>query len=170
MIYSIGYGNRDVSEFIACLKTFDLRYLIDVRSKPFSKWKTSFNRDVIGETVRKFGIRYVFLGDKIGGIPSDKSCYDATGKVMYHVLSQKLFFRQGIERLVLADKKGIKVALMCGEVDPLRCHRSKLIGQELLKKGISLQHIVSQSRVKSQREVMYELTEGKRFIPLKGVY
>ena len=48
------------------------------------------------------------------------------------------------------------------------CHRSKLIGQELKKKYISLNHIVSNTRVKSQQTVMNELTKGKGTVDLFG--
>ena len=57
---------------------------------------------------------------------------------------------------------------MCSESKPEECHRSKLIGQELLKKKISLNHIVSPDRVKSQETVMIELTKGKGTVDLFG--
>ena len=57
---------------------------------------------------------------------------------------------------------------MCSESKPEECHRSKLIGQELLNKDISLKHIVSDKRVKSQQTVMNELTKGKGTVDLFG--
>jgi hypothetical protein len=57
---------------------------------------------------------------------------------------------------------------MCSESKPEECHRSKLIGQELLKKKISLKHIVSDKLVKSQEMVMSELTKGKGTVDLFG--
>jgi hypothetical protein len=29
------------------------------------------------------GIKYVFVGDTLGGLPEDRSCYDYNGKVVY---------------------------------------------------------------------------------------
>jgi hypothetical protein len=57
---------------------------------------------------------------------------------------------------------------MCSETRPEECHRSKLIGQELLKKQISLHHIVSDKLVKSQEILMAELTKGKGTLDLFG--
>ena len=38
--------------------------------------------------------------------------------------------------------KNLKVAIICSETDPKECHRSKLIGKELLKYGIDINHII----------------------------
>jgi uncharacterized protein (DUF488 family) len=70
--------------------------------------------------------------------------------------------------LTTANEKQIKIAIMCSESKPEECHRSKLIGQELLKKKISLKHIVSDKMVKSQEMVMAELTKGKGTVDLFG--
>ena len=70
--------------------------------------------------------------------------------------------------MAVANEKNIKIAVMCSESKPEECHRSKLIGHELLKKNISLKHIVSGKRAKSQQTVMNELTKGKGTIDLFG--
>ena len=57
---------------------------------------------------------------------------------------------------------------MCSESKPEECHRSKLIGQELMKKEISLNHIISTEKIKSQLDVMNELTKGKGTVDLFG--
>ncbi|MCA1759785.1 MAG: hypothetical protein LC658_08445, partial [Bacteroidales bacterium] len=58
--------------------------------------------------------------------------------------------------------------VMCSETNPGECHRSKLVGQELLKNGISLNHIISAKLVKSQETVMTELTKGLGTVDLFG--
>ena len=35
-IYSIGHGAKEIEGFIAELKYFDIWYLLDIRSKPYS--------------------------------------------------------------------------------------------------------------------------------------
>ena len=104
----------------------------------------------------------------LGGLPEDRSCYDYNGKVIYDLIKEKDFFKQGLERLTTANEKKIKLAIMCSESKPEECHRSKLIGQELLKKNISLKHIVSKIKIKSQETVMNELTKGKGTVDLFG--
>jgi hypothetical protein len=57
---------------------------------------------------------------------------------------------------------------MCSESKPEECHRSKLIGEELFKKNISIKHIISQTTIKTQEAVINELTKGKGTIDIFG--
>lgn len=167
-IYSIGHGNKKIEHFIAELKSFDIEYLLDIRSKPYSKWNPQFNQAALELELKNNGIIYVFVGDTLGGLPEDRSCYDFNGKVVYDLIKEKDFFKQGLKRLTTANEKRIHLAIMCSESKPEECHRSKLIGQELLNKEISLKHIISNKRVKSQETVMNELTKGKGTVDLFG--
>ena len=167
-IYSIGHGNKKIEDFIAEMKSFKIQFLLDIRSKPYSKWNPQFNQAALDLELKNNGITYVFVGDTLGGLPEDRSCYDYNGKVVYDLIKEKDFFKQGLERLTTANEKKINLAIMCSESKPEECHRSKLIGQELLNKEISLKHIVSDKRVKSQETVMIELTKGKGTVDLFG--
>jgi uncharacterized protein (DUF488 family) len=167
-IYSIGHGNKDIKDFIAELKSFNIHFLLDIRSKPYSKWNPQFNQAALELELTNNGITYVFVGDTLGGLPEDRSCYDSDGKVVYDLIKEKDFFKQGLKRLTTANEKRIKLAIMCSESKPEECHRSKLIGQELFKKDISLKHIISKMRIKSQETVMNELTRGKGTVDLFG--
>jgi len=167
-IYSIGHGNKKIEDFITELKSFKIQFLLDIRSKPYSKWNPQFNQAALDLELKNNGITYVFVGDKLGGLPEDRSCYDYDGKVVYDLIKEKDFFKQGLERLTTANEKKINLAIMCSESKPEDCHRSKLIGQELLNKEISLKHIVSDKRIKSQETVMNELTKGKGTVDLFG--
>jgi uncharacterized protein (DUF488 family) len=167
-IYSIGHGNKKFEEFIQELKSFDIQFLLDIRSKPFSKWNPQFNQNELKFKLELNKIKYVFVGDTLGGLPEDRSCYDFNGKVVYDLIKEKDFFKEGLERLTTANEKQIKIAIMCSESKPEECHRSKLIGQELLKKKISLKHIISDKMVKSQEAIMAELTKGKGTVDLFG--
>ena len=167
-IYSIGHGTKKIEDFITELKSFDILYLLDIRSKPFSKWNPQFNKDELKAKLEESGIKYVFVGETLGGLPDDRTCYDHEGKVVYDIIKDKDFFKEGLERLTTANRKGIHLAIMCSESKPEECHRSKLIGQELLKERISLKHIISKKLVKSQEIIMNELTKGKGVFDLFG--
>jgi uncharacterized protein (DUF488 family) len=130
-LYSIGHGNRSVEELIFLLKEYGIQYLIDVRTSPFSKFNPHFNQSSLKFSVEKEGVKYVFMGDVLGGRPDDLTCYDNKGKVDYQAIKTKEFFKQGIERIRIAYEKNIKVALICSESKPQECHRSKLIGEAL---------------------------------------
>jgi uncharacterized protein (DUF488 family) len=165
MIYSIGHGNKKIEDFIKELNSFEINYLIDVRSSPYSKFNPQFNRELLKQELSNAGVTYVYLGDTLGGLPSDRSCY-VDGKVEYDLIKEKEFFKEGLQRLITANEKNLNVAVMCSESKPEECHRSKLIGQELLKHKISMIHILSTIKIKGQVTVMNELNRGKHFIDL----
>lgn len=167
-IYSIGHGNKKIEDFLEELKSFEIQFLLDIRSKPFSKWNPQFNQNELKFKLEEKEIKYVWVGDTLGGLPKDRSCYDYNGKVVYDIIKEKDFFKEGLKRLTTANEKEIRIAIMCSESKPEECHRSKLIGQELLKKEISLKHIISDKLVKSQEMVMAELTKGKGAVDLFG--
>ncbi|MCF8308708.1 MAG: DUF488 domain-containing protein [Bacteroidales bacterium] len=167
-IYSIGHGNKKIEDFIDELKNYEISYVLDVRTKPYSKWNPQFNQPALKSKLKEETIQYVYAGDKLGGLPDDSSCYDNNGKVMYNIIKQKDFFKQGLKRITTANNKRIRLAIMCSESKPEQCHRSKLIGQELLKNKISVKHIISSGNTKSQETVINELTKGKGVVDLFG--
>lgn len=158
-LLSIGYGDRPWEEFLERLRRHGVEFLIDVRSRPGSR-QPEFNREAIEVLLAKQGIRYVFMGDMLGGQPGDPDCY-IDGKVDYARCESKAFFQGGLERLVAARESGRTVALMCSELDPERCHRSKLIGEALKRLEIPLLHIDRDGSLASQTEVMTRLTGGQ---------
>ncbi len=157
-LLSIGHSNKSIDQFISELKDFGIEVLIDVRSKPYSRRFSHFNKGSLKRYLESAGIKYVYLGDLLGGLPDDPSCY-TNGKVDYDKLRKKDYFREGIEFLKEIFSSGTRAVIMCSEGNPARCHRALLIGVELFKEGIELQHIVVHNgglKVKSQAEVMQE--------------
>jgi len=167
MIYSIGHGNKSIQDFISILKTYKIKYLIDVRTNPYSKYNPQFNKTSLNDELLNNQIIYVFLGDKLGGLPEDNSCY-INGKVDYNIIKDKAFFQEGINRLIIANDKAIDIVVMCSETKPEECHRSKLIGQELLKNGVVMNHIITEKITKDQNKIMIQLTKGKGVIDMFG--
>lgn len=157
-IYSIGHGNKKFDDLVKQLKQYQIEFLLDVRSKPVSKFNIHFNRSWLEEDLSKKMITYEFLGDHLGGLPKDRNCY-TNGKVDYSKIRTKDFFQDGIRLLIEANEENMKVALMCSETKPEECHRCKLIGQELLKHNISILHI-TEDGIKTQQEVIEILTSG----------
>ncbi len=152
-IYTIGYGGRSIEQFIELLHRYKIGFLIDIRSQPHSRFNQQFSKDTFEKVLRQHHIRYVFMGDTLGGRPNDSTCY-ADGKVDYSKVREKAFYQQGINRLHTAWEKQISVALMCAELKPQECHRSKLIGNTLCDQNIAVAHIDGTGELKTQQEVM----------------
>lgn len=151
-IYTIGYGNRSLDEFAQLLKHYALEYLIDIRSAPYSKYNRDFSQEPLREALRAHAIKYVFMGKELGGQPDDEACYTADGRVDYAKLAETKLYNAGISRLHAAQH--FRVVLMCSELRPHTCHRSKLIGATLAKHGVDVQHIDEHGNVCTQAEVM----------------
>ena len=152
-IYTIGHGNSPSELIVDLLHKHQIKTLVDVRSVPYSQYTPFFNRDVLKNTLEEAGIRYIFEGESLGGRPGDETCYitkevpDAkTPKekflklVNYEEVAKRSWYQQGIERLIKTAKEG-RTAIMCSEEDPVRCHRSHLIAQTLVKMDIIVKHI-----------------------------
>ncbi|KAA2245402.1 DUF488 domain-containing protein [Chitinophaga agrisoli] len=149
-LYTIGHGRRTITELIELLHTYQIRYLIDVRSIPYSRFNPQFNRNQLQTALALQGIRYVFMGDSLGGRPSDPDCYQTDGCVNYEVISAKDSFKDSIRRLQKAYAQNVPLAIMCSESDPARCHRSKLIGAVLVQEQVIVHHIDEKGLIKEQ--------------------
>src|SRR5882757_347440 len=152
-IFTIGHGTRPINELLGLLKKYDIDFLADVRSQPYSKFNPQYNRESLHRSLTRADIRYIYLGDTLGGRPQDPSCHDATGRIDYNLVRQKDFFKKGIERLRSAIQKDLKVALLCSERQPELCHRSKLIGRILDEENLPVQHIDEHGELKTQKAV-----------------
>jgi len=152
-IYTIGHGARKADKFLELLKRYGIEYLIDVRSQPFSRYHPHFSRNNLRAFLEENNIRYVFMGDTLGGRPKDPGCYDGDGKINYSKVKTKDFFHEGIERLKTAYRKNLPVAIMCSERDPAQCHRYHLIAKVLDADLIEVVHIDQDGKLKTQTEV-----------------
>lgn len=161
MIYSIGHGNRSWTAFLELIRSFDCKYLIDVRSFPKSKFNPSFDREALEAACKDAGIKYVFMGDAIGGRPSDKSLYDDEGKADYTKIEKSKKYIEGISRLEKASGIRENTFIMCSELSPSECHRSKLIGRTLSEIGIQITHIDKKGIPISQEDAIDQITNGQ---------
>ena len=152
-IYTIGYGRLPIDDFISRLQAQEIGFLIDVRSQPYSRYKPEFSKDALKQELNAHGIKYVFMGDTLGGRPNDSAFYDDRNKVDYVKLAQADFYHQGIGRLQKAHEQKLAVALMCAEGKPENCHRTNLIGNTLTNLNIPVSHIDENNQLLTQAEV-----------------
>jgi uncharacterized protein (DUF488 family) len=153
-IYTVGHSNIKFEEFLNLLNGIEV--VVDVRSVPFSAYAPQFNRQNIKEKLETAGIQYIFMeeegiGNILGGELRDKDYYE-NGKLIYERVMEKSWYQKGIATLIeLAKEK--KVAIMCSEEDPHKCHRHHLIAQSLLKEGMTVFHIRGDGTLeKAERE------------------
>ena len=151
-VFTIGHSNHSEQHFLELLTKHGIQVLADVRSQPFSKYTPHFNREYLQGTLRDCRIKYLFMGDQLGGRPEGDEFYDAEGYVLYYRLAEAEAFLKGIER-IQSGIQSYRVAMMCSEEDPSICHRHRLIAKVLNAKGIPIQHIRDDGRLDTFEQV-----------------
>ena len=150
-VFTIGHSNLELEEFLASLVKLRVQTLCDVRSRPASFRYPQFNREPLEAGLSSAEIHYEYLGESLGGRPSDPSAYFEDGRVNYAVRRRAANFAAGIERAVALAQDGA-VALLCAEEDPLECHRFLMICPALVERGITPVHIRRGGVLESQRD------------------
>jgi len=155
-IYTIGHSNHSPEAFKRLLDMAKVEFLVDIRSNPNSSWASFAKKQNLEEILWSAGIKYVYMGDTLGGHPSDLDCYDPkTSKIDYRMIQQKETFKRSISRLINGAKK-YRICLMCAEESPAHCHRSLLVGDALSQKGIRVLHIRGDERIQTDEELWKE--------------
>lgn len=164
-LWTIGHSNHPLETFLALLAGHQIQVVADVRSSPYSRYASQFNREALVVALRQAAIDYVFLGDLLGGRAEDERFYDDQGHMLYGQMAQSPGFRQGIGRLLDGTAK-FRVAILCGEEDPTDCHRRLLVGRVMREHGVRLMHIRGDGRVQTEEEIAadetFRKTKGQR--------
>ena len=147
-VLTIGHSTRTIEEFIHLLKTHGPTCVLDVRTIPRSRRNPQFNRDTLPESLKEVGIAYTHVA-ALGGLrrPRPDSINKGWKNASFRGYADHMQtpeFGASLENLMELAKKQ-RVALMCAEAVPWRCHRS-LIADALVARGIPTEHIISESR------------------------
>ena len=149
--FTIGHSSLELNEFLKHLIAHQIKIVCDVRSRPASFRFPQFNREPLEACLAAAGIKYEFLGESLGGRPSDPRAYHADGLVNYEERRKAADFRAGIAQ-ALKLSRASNIVLMCAEEDPLQCHRFLMICPALLECGVTPLHIRRGGSLESQRE------------------
>jgi uncharacterized protein (DUF488 family) len=144
-ILTIGHSTRTLDEFIALLKAHAVTLVVDVRTIPRSRHNPQFNKQSLPDSLKKAGLGYVHMSG-LGGLRHAKPDSVNAGWRNasfrgYADYMQTPEFEKQIEELIQLAKEH-RIALMCAEAVPWRCHRS-LIGDALTVRGIRTEDIMS---------------------------
>lgn len=138
VIYTIGYGNRKPETTLGILNEARIAVVVDSR-RQFSKswchlyWWTSLKKWLEGQG---FQHRYA---DELG------NQYDTLEEYRNNQLEdiRKHEVRYLCEDICKWNDEGKRVALLCAEIDPAKCHRSILADKlvEMLGDGWKVEHL-----------------------------
>ena len=155
-IHTVGHSNLSAESLVGMLKRRGITQVIDVRSTPYSRYLPQFNRNNIRVTLERNSIGYTHMGDALGGRPQDDRLYDRNGRANYGLMAQEKAFQDAILQVeqVAEDSHTL---LMCTEADPLHCHRTLLVSQELTSRGANIIHLMRDDQQESHEETMEKL-------------
>ena len=178
VIFTIGHSNHPIEKFLGLLTKHSIRLVVDSRSYPYSKYVPHFDRELLSTSLESVGIRYIYMGDELGGRPPEAEYYDAEGRVLYFRVAASDRFKGGISRLLHSGRE-LRVAVLCSEEDPNSCHRRLLIARVLTENGVSVQHIRGTGTVQSEAELllnavtaqleMFEIPDQDRLYEWKSI-
>lgn len=138
-IFTIGHSNHPLDVFLGLMKRHGISALADVRSAPFSRRFSQFDKPALSRSLKETGIGYAFMGRALGARPDDPSCY-VDGRASYARLAARPAFLKAVARLKNGARNH-RIALMCAEREPLDCHRTILVARALDREGIPVMHI-----------------------------
>jgi uncharacterized protein (DUF488 family) len=154
-VFSIGHSNHELDPFVDLLELHAIDLICDVRSRPYSRFNSQFNRETLEARLRASDIAYLFLGAELGARSTDPACLQR-GKVRYDRLAQTELFQSGIAR-VREESQDRRLALMCAEKEPLDCHRTILVSRTLADLGLNVQHIHADGSLESHGDAIRRL-------------
>jgi uncharacterized protein (DUF488 family) len=130
-VFTIGYEQTTMAEFLAALQGAGVERVIDVRALPLSR-RPGFSKNILAASLREAGLEYVHLKalgtPKPGRDAAKKGDVATLERVYEHQLELPEAQMQAAQMRALAAEK--PSALLCYERDPSHCHRTLLLAAE----------------------------------------
>ncbi len=143
-VFTMGHSTRTARGFVSLLKEYGIARLVDVRRYPGSRRHPQFNAEALEATLADAGVAYVHEADlggrRSGRRDSPNTAWRQPGFRAYADYATTPAFRNALARVV-AWAAAERVALMCAEAVPWRCHR-QVIADHLAARGIPVRHIL----------------------------
>lgn len=180
-IYTVGYtlfqksNIIDINHLFDTLKEYDVNFLIDVRSVPFSKQYPQCNAENMKIAGKELGIPYmnmpeigakansqqevfskasdIFFEQEVFPIaksyrPEKTELLSSDEIVDFHKFRHDEYFISGLKRIEDAYDKNYTLCLMCSEKRPMDCHRYFLISKALEQRygdWLEVRHIIEKA-------------------------
>lgn len=152
-VFTIGHSNYSIERLIDMLRYYNINCVVDIRGIPYSKYNIQFDKETIKYTLTKEGFIYIYMAQEFAANRENKVSYNKEGYSDFEKVIYEEDFINGIERLKKGVTKGYRIALLGAMQDPIRCHRSILVGRELLNHGFVVKHILDDYSIASQKQL-----------------
>ena len=170
-IFALGHSTRPIDKFVLMLRAHSITTLVDIRTVPRSRHNPQFDGDALRSTLTGEGIRYLQMKG-LGGLRRPvKGSLTNAGWVNdsfrgFADYMQTERFEAALDKLVelarmAAKDGGPRVAIMCAEGNPFRCHRS-LVADALEARGVRVVHISGAGEGKAHKMTPFAKVVGNR--------
>ena len=163
-VFTVGHSTRPIDQFLELLTAHGVKHLIDVRKIPQSRHNPQYGREQLSASLERAGIDYTHMPG-LGGLRRPRKDSLNTGWRNasfrgYADYMQTSEFEESLDRCIELSKEE-RVALMCAETVPWRCHRS-LIADALLARGIDVREITSTTDARPHALTPWARIEGTK--------
>ncbi|MEF2819529.1 MAG: DUF488 domain-containing protein [Clostridium sp.] len=152
-IYTIGHSNYTMERLIDMLEYYNINCVVDIRGTPYSKYNIQFDKEAIRYTLTNAGFVYIYMGKELAAKRIRKNSYNNEGYSNFEEVIKEEEFKRGVERLKNGCEKGYKIILLGAMQDSIRCHRSILVGRELVKNDFDVKHILDDYSIVTQDDI-----------------
>ncbi len=162
VVLTIGHSTRVLEDFISLLLEYGVQKVVDVRTIPRSRHNPQYNREALRDSLKAVGIGYVHMAG-LGGLrhsvpDSQNAGWRNLSFRGFADYMQKEEFKNSLQELIELTKTE-RLALMCAEAVPWRCHRS-LIADALSVRGVQVEHILSSTSLQSHKITPWAKVNG----------
>jgi len=157
ILYTVGHSTHPIEFFLELLQEYSVNCLVDVRSIAASRFNPQYNKEPLFNFLKHNRITYLHFAEEFGARQSDPDLLDEEGKVDFEKVRKSWNFKNGIARLWQEAEKGVTIALMCSESEPLDCHRFSMVSVALEKEGFDVKHILKDKTLKTNAQLESQL-------------
>jgi uncharacterized protein (DUF488 family) len=161
-VFAVGHSTRPVEEFTGLLVAHGVTLLLDVRTVPGSRHNPQYNRETLPGALAAHGIGYQHVPGLGGFRKTQPGSPNAGWRNLsfrgYADYMQTPEFAGHLDGLIARAGRE-RIAVMCAEAVPWRCHRS-LIADALLVHGVQVEELVSPTRRQAHRLTRFASVQG----------
>ncbi|HEY1242441.1 MAG TPA: DUF488 domain-containing protein [Bryobacteraceae bacterium] len=165
-VFTIGHSTHPLPDFLSLLQAHSIDLLADIRTVPKSRYNPQFNTGALPQPLAEAGIQYVHIPG-LGGLrhprpDSPNSGWRNLSFRGYADYMQTPEFAKSLDELLrlAADHR---VAIMCAEAVPWRCHRS-LVSDALTVRGVQVLHIMTPQKADPHKLTSFARVHGDHIL------
>lgn len=161
-IFTVGHSTLPIEQFIGLLNVYGIKRLVDIRTIPGSRRNPQFMSEALALSLAAAQIDYLHMAG-LGGLRHSRKDSPNMGwhNKSFRGYADYMQTPEFAEALAALMKMRFekRVAIMCAEAVPWRCHRS-LVADALLVRGVPAIEILSATSYRLHKLTPFAHVEG----------